>query len=36
VVIGLYDPATMTRLTPTGGDEAQRLVLGDLEFGTDG
>jgi len=32
VAVGLYDPITLTRLAPSGGDEQQRYFLDDLEL----
>jgi len=32
VAIGLYDPVTLERLMPTGGDEHGRLFIGDVEI----
>lgn len=36
VLLGLYDPVTFARLTPTRGDEAQRLLLGKVEIDDNG
>ena len=36
VLIGLYDPVTFARLTPSPGDESQRLLLGEVEINTNG
>lgn len=36
VMIGLYDPVTFARLTPSPGDDAQRLLLGEVEINGNG
>jgi hypothetical protein len=36
VVMGLYDPLTFARIPPSGGDEAQRLNIGEVEITGDG
>ncbi|MCB9453605.1 MAG: hypothetical protein H6672_19410 [Anaerolineaceae bacterium] len=35
VVMGLYDPVSGTRLAPQGGDDQQRLLLGEVEIAGD-
>jgi hypothetical protein len=36
VVMGLYDPVTTDRLTPSNGDEAQRVLIGQVEIADNG
>ena len=32
IAIGMYDPVTLERLQPTGGDEQGRLFIGEVEI----
>ncbi len=36
LALGLYDPVSQARLTSTGGDTAQGLIVGTVEIGTNG